>query len=98
MASLFVISCVALTAVHQTASRLTWSFARDNALYYSSRLVKVHPSLNVPILALILNGILVGLVGIIYVISTTGPPPLPLNTRANADGIKQLSTPSSAQQ
>jgi hypothetical protein len=72
MAALFVVSCVALTAVHQTASRLTWSFARDEALFFSSRLSKIHPSLGVPVLALILNGILVLLVGIVYIISTTG--------------------------
>ncbi|RMJ22433.1 Amino acid permease, partial [Aspergillus sp. HF37] len=71
MAALFVVSCVALTAVHQTASRLTWSFSRDEALIFSSRLSRIHPSLGVPVLALILNGILVLLVGIVYIISTT---------------------------
>lgn len=83
MAALFVVSCVALTAVHQTASRLTWSFARDEALFFSSRLSKIHPSLGVPVLALILNGILVLLVGIVYIISTTGALPsfLPLHIR-----------------
>lgn len=72
MAALFVISCIALNAVHQTASRLTWSFARDEALYFSNKLEIIHPSLGVPVLALILNGILVLLVGIVYVCSSTG--------------------------
>ncbi|KAJ8240459.1 hypothetical protein LV156_001014 [Aspergillus fumigatus] len=71
MAALVVISSIALNAVHQTASRLTWSFARDNALFFSRRLASVHPSLNVPVYALLLNGLLVLLVGIIYVCSTT---------------------------
>jgi len=72
MAALFVVSCVALNAVHQTASRLTWSFARDEALFFSSKLEIIHHTLNVPVLALILNGILVLLVGIVYVCSSTG--------------------------
>ncbi|RLM02011.1 hypothetical protein CFD26_109119 [Aspergillus turcosus] len=71
MAALVVISAVAFNAVHQTASRLTWSFARDEALFFSRRLASVHPSLNVPVYALLLNGLLVLLVGIVYVCSTT---------------------------
>lgn len=72
MASLFIISCVAINAVHQTASRLTWSFARDDALFFSRKISSVHSSLGVPIYALVLNGVLVFLVGIIYVCSSTG--------------------------
>ncbi|EAW14374.1 putative choline transport protein [Aspergillus clavatus NRRL 1] len=71
MAALVLISCVALTAVHQTASRLTWSFARDDALFLSHRLAAVHPTLGIPVAALLLNGSLVLLVGIVYVCSTT---------------------------
>ncbi|RDW74548.1 putative choline transport protein [Aspergillus mulundensis] len=71
MASLFVVSCVAFNAVHQTASRLTWSFARDDALFYSKKLSSIHPTLGVPVYALILDGVLVFLVGIVYVCSST---------------------------
>ncbi|KAL5338918.1 amino acid/polyamine transporter I [Aspergillus crustosus] len=71
MASLFVISCVAFKAVHQTASRLTWSFARDEGLFFSSRIASVHPLLGIPLYALTLNGVLVFLVGIVYVCSST---------------------------
>ncbi|KAL2817428.1 amino acid/polyamine transporter I [Aspergillus cavernicola] len=71
MASLFLISCVAFNAVHQTASRLTWSFARDEALFFSSKLSSVHPTLGIPLYALLLDGILVLLVGIVYVCSST---------------------------
>ncbi|EAU32129.1 predicted protein [Aspergillus terreus NIH2624] len=41
MAATFVVSCVALNAVHQTSSRLTWSFARDEALFFSRKLVSL---------------------------------------------------------
>lgn len=98
MAALFVVSCVALTAVHQTASRLTWSFARDDALYLSRRIESIHPSLNVPIYAILLNGILVGLVGIIYVCSTTGTyasHSTIYNTATNPNTNVQHSKPSS---
>ncbi|KAL6234760.1 hypothetical protein BDW75DRAFT_230860 [Aspergillus navahoensis] len=71
MASLFVISCVTFNAVHQTASRLTWSFARDDALFFSNKLSSIHSSLGVPVYALVLDGILVFLVGIVYVCSST---------------------------
>jgi choline transport protein len=72
MAALFVISCVAFNAVHQTASRLTWSFARDEALFYSRNLSSIHSSLSIPLYALILNGVCVFLVGIVYLCSSTG--------------------------
>jgi choline transport protein len=72
MAALVVVSAVAFNAVHQTASRLTWSFARDDALFFSRRFASVHPSLNVPVYSLLLNGLLVLLIGIVYVCSTTG--------------------------
>ncbi|KAL4771561.1 amino acid/polyamine transporter I [Aspergillus nidulans var. acristatus] len=71
MACLFVITCVAFNAVHQTASRLTWSFARDDALFFSKKLSSVHHSLGVPVYALVLDGILVFLVGIVYICSST---------------------------
>ncbi|PWY89087.1 choline transporter [Aspergillus heteromorphus CBS 117.55] len=71
MVAMFVVSFVALNAVHQTASRLTWSFARDNALFFSHRLSSIHPSLGVPVYAIFLNGFAVLLVGIVYVCSTT---------------------------
>ena len=74
MVALFVVSFVALNAVHQTASLLTWSFARDDALFFSSRLSSIHPTLGVPVWAILLDGAAVLLVGIVYVCSTTGEP------------------------
>lgn len=79
MASLFTISCVAINAVHQTASRMTWSFARDDALFGSRWLGVVHEELNVPIYALVVNGVVVLLVGIVYVCSSTGIPSCPFS-------------------
>lgn len=75
MACLFTVSCVALNAVHQTASRMTWSFARDDALFGSRWLGRVHEELNVPIYAVVANGAIVMLIGIVYVCSTTGTKP-----------------------
>lgn len=75
MACLFAVSCVALNAVHQTASRMTWSFARDDALFGSRWLGRVHEGLNVPIYALVANGVIVMLIGIVYACSTTGIQP-----------------------
>lgn len=72
MAALFTVGFVALNAVHQTASRMTWSFARDKALFGSRWLGRVHPSLNVPVYALVFNGAVVLLLGIVYVCSTAG--------------------------
>lgn len=78
MACLFTVSCVALNAVYQTASRI-WSFARDDALFGSRWLGRVHAGLNVPIYALSVNGIIVMLIGIVRVCSTTGTSPNPLS-------------------
>jgi choline transport protein len=72
MACMLTVSIVALNAVHQTASRLTWSFARDEALFYSNKLAAVNPTLGVPIWATLLDGLCVLLVGIIYVASSNG--------------------------
>lgn len=77
MACLFAVSCVALNAVHQTASRMTWSLARDDALFGSRWLAIVQPTLNVPIYALVVNGGVVLLIGIVYVCSSTGIPTFP---------------------
>lgn len=75
MAAMFTVTFVALNAVHQTASRMTWSFARDNALFGSKWLCRVHPTLNVPVYALVFNGVVVMLLGVVYVCSTTGTSP-----------------------
>lgn len=59
-----------LNACQQTASRLTWSFARDKALVFSNHIGRIHPGLGVPVWALIANAVVVFVMGCIYLGST----------------------------
>lgn len=61
----------ALNATHQTASRLTWSFARDNALFGSRWLGKMDDKQQVPIAALVFNFAIMFIIGCIYLGSTS---------------------------
>jgi choline transport protein len=61
----------ALNGSHQTASRLTWSFARDNAMFGSKWLNKISPKQEVPIAALIFNFAIMFIIGCIYLGSTS---------------------------
>lgn len=61
----------ALNATQQTASRLTWSFARDNGLVFAKQIGTIHPSLGVPVYALCFNSAIVFIIGCIYLGSTT---------------------------
>lgn len=65
-----VCGCFATTGALQTASRLTYSFARDDALIGASQLRRVHSSLGVPVWALCANAVAVALIGFIYLGST----------------------------
>lgn len=60
----------ALNATIQTASRLTWSFARDGGLIFSKRLGHIHKELGVPVWALLANAFVVFVMGCIYLGST----------------------------
>lgn len=71
MAILLTAATVALIAVQQTASRLTWSFARDNALIGSKFIGHIHSSLNVPVWALLANNAVVFIIGCIFLGSST---------------------------
>ncbi|PTB42508.1 hypothetical protein M441DRAFT_68032 [Trichoderma asperellum CBS 433.97] len=71
MAILLVAAFVALSAIQQTASRLTWSFARDNALIGSKFVCRIHPELGVPIWGLLVNNAVVFIIGCIYLGSST---------------------------
>jgi choline transport protein len=68
---LLVAAFAALSAVQQTASRLTWSFARDNALIGSRFVRRVHPELGIPVWALLVNNAVVFIIGCIYLGSST---------------------------
>ncbi|KAK5946371.1 hypothetical protein PMZ80_000514 [Knufia obscura] len=61
----------ALNATQQTASRLTWSFARDNGLVFSGKIGTIDSRLGVPVWALFFNATIVFIMGCIYLGSTT---------------------------
>jgi choline transport protein len=61
----------AMIGCQQTASRLTWSFARDNAVVGSHWLGQIHPRYGVPVWALVTNSSVVFIIGCIYLGSTT---------------------------
>lgn len=60
-----------LNACVESSSRLTWSFARDNALLGSRVFGKVHHRLQVPAWALIANATVIFVIGCIYLGSST---------------------------
>jgi choline transport protein len=61
----------ALNGAHQTASRLTWSFARDNAMFGSRWLNQISTRQEVPIIALVFNFVIMFIIGCIYLGSTS---------------------------
>ncbi|KAF7718131.1 Amino acid transporter [Penicillium ucsense] len=70
--SCFMVSVFfAVNGCQQTASRLTWSFARDDGILFSRYIKAVHPSLLVPVWALLFNAFVVFLMGCIYLASST---------------------------
>lgn len=71
VAILLVAAFAALSAIQQTASRLTWSFARDNAFIGSKFVRRIHPVLGIPVWGLIFNNIIVFIIGCIYLGSST---------------------------
>ncbi|KAJ4256772.1 hypothetical protein NW762_008868 [Fusarium torreyae] len=54
-----------------SASRLTWSFARDGGLPYGQYFSYVDPYWQVPGRSLILQGVIINLVGLLYLFSST---------------------------
>ncbi|KAK4684943.1 choline transport protein, partial [Tremellales sp. Uapishka_1] len=48
-----------------------WSFACDGALPFKSHLQHISPRLNVPVLAIVVSAVPVGIVGVLYLASTT---------------------------
>ncbi|KAK1483013.1 hypothetical protein CABS01_02749 [Colletotrichum abscissum] len=63
--------CFACTGALQTASRLTWAFARDNAIVFSPFLCKIHPKMGVPVNALLVNWALIFALGCLFLASST---------------------------
>ncbi|KAH7039723.1 amino acid/polyamine transporter I [Microdochium trichocladiopsis] len=58
-------------SVLTTASRMTWGFARDGGLPYSAYFSHVSPAWKVPARALYLQGVLIGLIGVLYTFADT---------------------------
>ncbi len=54
-----------------TASRLTWGFARDGGLPWSAYFALVDPYWKAPVRALWMQGVLIALVGILYLFAST---------------------------
>jgi choline transport protein len=68
---LLIGAVTALNATLQTASRLTWSFARDNAIFGSRWLGKIDSKQQTPIAALVFNSAVIFIIGCIYLGSTS---------------------------
>lgn len=60
-----------LIASHTWQNRLCWSFARDGGLPFSQILSKVHTKLHVPLAAHFMSCVIVGVLGCLYLGSTT---------------------------
>lgn len=76
LATLFLLilcigNCFAVAGAQQTASRLTWAFARDDALLLSAKLRQVSPRWDVPVAALWGNAACVFALGFVYLASST---------------------------
>ncbi|KAK7192105.1 choline transport [Paraphaeosphaeria sporulosa] len=68
---LLLMAFFALNGAQQTASRLSWSFARDNAIFGSRWLSKISPTQDVPIAALVFNFAIMFVIGCIYLGSSS---------------------------
>ncbi|KAJ1323087.1 choline transport protein [Microdochium nivale] len=58
-------------SIFTTSSRMTWGFARDGGIPFSAYFTHVDPVWRVPMRALILQGVLIGLVGVLYTFADT---------------------------
>jgi amino acid transporter len=66
-----IIIFVAFFNVFASVSRLAWAFSRDNGLPFSTFFAKVHPTLHMPLNALVLVGTCLVLLAIINIGSST---------------------------
>lgn len=67
-----VLAFFVLNAIFQTSTRITWSFARDDGLLFSKVFQKVHPTLDSPVNATLLNWATTAICGCIFLGSSTG--------------------------
>lgn len=71
LVTLNVVTLFAISGAIQTASRLTWSFARDDAVVLAPFLSRIHPRWGVPVWSLIANSACVFVLGCVYLGSST---------------------------
>lgn len=71
MTCFLLIVSIMTNSIQMASSRLIWSFARDDALPFSSRLSHVHPKLRVPVLPVIVSWAGVTVLGLLYIGSAT---------------------------
>ncbi|KAH5014016.1 hypothetical protein HBI63_207100 [Parastagonospora nodorum] len=64
-------AAAAVAGCQQTASRLTWAFARDSGLIASSTLSRMSVRRRVPVAALCTNSVVVAIIGCLYLGSST---------------------------
>ncbi len=75
MASMTVVAFIAAIGSVQASSRLTWSFARDDAILLSKYLKITNDRLGVPVWALLFNAAWVFIIGCVQFVSTAGKCP-----------------------
>lgn len=65
--------CIAIcvAGLYITSGRTLWTLARDGATPFPGQLSKIHPTLNMPLTSTLITGVLVTVLGCIYVGSTT---------------------------
>ncbi|KAL1583194.1 hypothetical protein WHR41_07921 [Cladosporium halotolerans] len=71
LAVMLAAGIMALAGCQQTASRLTWAFARDKGFIGSSKLSQVNSKWDVPVWALCANAFVIFLIGCVYLGSST---------------------------
>ena len=63
----------------QSGSRLTWSFAQDDAIFLSAHVKRTHDRLGIPGWAILFNGFWLSVLGCVHLISSSGEQSYPIN-------------------
>lgn len=58
-------------SIFTTGSRLTWGFARDGGIPFSTYFTKVDETWKAPVRAMVLQGCIIGVVGVLYLFAST---------------------------
>jgi choline transport protein len=68
---LIAIALFSLNGCMKSSSRLTWSFARDDALFASKYFGRIHPKFRVPVWGAVFNSVVIFIIGCVYLGSAT---------------------------